>query len=84
MGLLPPPQAASRCLIRRLPLQPVLHSRVLTDGDVEPQPRRASEMGTKTVPGASMMPSRCDPSANTSELSICGKRAQTNMPSAGF
>jgi hypothetical protein len=47
VGLLPPPQAALRRLIRRLPLQPALHSRVLADGDVEPQPRRAPEMGTE-------------------------------------
>ena len=46
-ALLPPPQAALRRLIRRLPLQPALHSSVLADGDVEPQPRRAPEMGTK-------------------------------------
>ena len=46
MELPPPPQAALRRLIRCLPLQPALHSRVFADGDVEPQPRRALEMRT--------------------------------------
>ena len=75
MGLPPSPQAALRRLVRRLPLQPALHSRVFADGDVEPEPRRArSRWGRKTVPGASMMLSRCDASASANESSICGKR----------
>jgi hypothetical protein len=35
-----------------------------------------SRWGRKIAPGASMMPSRCEASANVSESSICGNRAQ--------
>ena len=48
-----------------------------------PRIRRRSRCGRKTVPGASMTPSRCEASARASESSIWGKRAQTNMPSPG-
>ena len=41
-----------------------------------------SRCGRKTVPGASIMPSRCEFSASASESSICGKRAQARDPRA--
>src|SRR6266404_1435411 len=41
------PRAASRRLVRCLPLQPALHARVLAYGDIEPHPWRALEMRTE-------------------------------------
>jgi len=42
-----------------------------------------SRWGRKTAPGASMMPSRWAASASATASSTCGRRAHTNMPSAG-
>jgi len=66
-----------------LPLQPALHAHIVTNCDVEPHPWRALEVRAEDRAWRSMIPSRCDASASARESSICGKRAQMNMPSAG-
>ena len=81
MGLLPSPEAALR---RRLPLQPALHARVLADGNVEPQPRRALEMRTEDCarrqhdavsPLASMMRALSGKDTTLQASNLCRKRS---------